>query len=284
MTSKIFRRKRNIVCLAILFILLSLCLGADRFASQSYSMPSAHRVLLSPNAINWMGTDGLGRDLFSRLLHGGQISLTVALLTALISTLIGAIYGGISGLAGGRVDRMMMKGIELIMSIPTLLLMILISVFLQESAWLATSHWRSLIGLTVALIVVNWMQPARLVRGQILSLKSEDFIEAAQAMGASPQRILFRHLMPNLAGPLLVLLAFHIPGNILYESFLSFIGLGVQSPQTSWGLLVAEGWAELRYHPHLILFPALFLTATTVSFNLLGDGLSDVLQSRPDEM
>lgn len=225
---------------------------------------------LSLNMRNPFGTDQLGRDVLVRQMYGARISLMVAAAAVLTNFVIGVIYGGISGLLGGRVDAVMMRFVEIVATIPLTLYVILMMVVLQSG----------LLSVVLAIGTVYWVDMARVVRGQILTLKSQDYVAAARTMGASTSRILFKHLLPNAFGPILVTLTMLIPSAIFIESFMSFIGLGVTPPQASWGTLTSEAVETLRAYPHQLLFPAVAISLTMLAFNFLGDGLRDALDPR----
>lgn len=225
---------------------------------------------LSWNKRNPFGTDQLGRDVLVRQLFGARISLLVAAAAVLTNFVIGVVYGGISGLLGGRVDAVMMRIVEIVATIPLTLYVILMMVVLQSG----------LLSVVLAIGTVYWVDMARIVRGQILTLKSQDYVAAARTMGASTPRILFKHLLPNAFGPILVTLTMLIPSAIFIESFMSFIGLGVTPPQASWGTLTSEAVETLRAYPHQLFFPAVAISLTMLAFNFLGDGLRDALDPR----
>jgi oligopeptide transport system permease protein len=216
------------------------------------------------------GTDGLGRDLFVRTLEGGRISLLVGMVATFVSLLIGVSYGAVSGYLGGRVDQVMMRIVDILYALPFMFLVILLMVFFG----------RNIVLIFVAIGAINWLDMARIVRGQTLSLKNREFIEAARAGGVTTARIIRRHIVPNLLGVVAIYVTLTIPQVILVESFLSFLGLGVQEPMTSWGALVNEGAQEMENAPWMLLFPASFLTITLFCFNFLGDGLRDALDPR----
>jgi oligopeptide transport system permease protein len=235
----------------------------------AYDQTSAD-LLCAPSMVHPMGTDELGRDLLSRVVYGSRLSISIGLTIALVAFVIGTIYGSISGFFGGKVDNVMMRGVDIAYSMPDLLVMILVGVLIG----------RGTSGILIALSLVSWMGTARLVRAQFLQLQHEEFIEAARAAGQSGLLIVLKHLLPNSLGPIIVALTFTIPSAILSESTLSFIGLGLSPPACSWGTLASDGWRALRTHPHLIFVPSLFIFITVLSFNFLGDGLRDVLDPR----
>jgi len=232
--------------------------------------PAAQDLALGaagPSAAHWFGTDELGRDLLARVVHGGRISMLIGLAATLVSLVIGVSYGAVAGYRGGRVDEAMMRFVDILYSLPYIFLVILLLVFFS----------RSIVMLFVALGLVQWLTMARIVRGQVLSLKQQSFVEAARALGATDASIVFRHIVPNTLGPVIVYTTLTVPAIVLQEAFLSFLGLGVQPPNASWGTLVAEGARVLALFPWLVLFPGLALSITLLCFNFLGDGLRDAI-------
>jgi oligopeptide transport system permease protein len=239
------------------------------------SMARADGVALAPGGWQWnmsnlFGTDQLGRDMLARQLYGARISLTVAAVATLVNFFIGVFYGGIAGYLGGRVDTLMMRFVEIISTIPLTLYVILIMVVFNSGFF----------SVIIAIGSVYWVDMARIVRGQILTLKQQDYVAAARTMGASTGRILTRHLLPNSVGPILVALTMLIPSAIFIESFMSFIGLGVTPPEASWGTLTSEAVETLRAYPYQMFFPAAAISLTMFAFNFLGDGLRDALDPR----
>jgi oligopeptide transport system permease protein len=235
--------------------------------------PDFAAVREAPSLAHPFGTDGLGRDMFTRIIYGGRVSLGVAFVGSLTAMLIGLTYGSISGYLGGWADDLMMRFVDLMYGFPTLLFIILLMLIIPPNA----SAGLIMVGLFVSLGVVSWLGTARLVRGQFLSLREQDFVVAARALGAAPGRIIMRYLLPNSLGPVIVSLTLSIPGLILTESTLSFIGLGVKNPVPSWGGMLSDGWRAMRADPHLAVFPALAITITMLAFNFFGDGLRDAL-------
>ncbi len=269
------RLLRNRMAMAgLLFIVLMLfCfITADFLPPYSYRTADYDNTRVGPQINHLFGTDKMGRDVFSRIWWGTRVSLTVAVVGSLTSLIIGITYGSIAGYLGGQVDNLMMRFVDVMYGFPTLLFIILIMVVLPSD-----SAIQGMINIFIAIGVVGWMGMARLIRGQFLSLREKEFVLAAQMLGAGPARIISRHLLPNSLGPAIVTLTLGIPGLILTESTLSFIGLGVPPPYPSWGQMLSEGWRGLRASPHLTVFPGLMITLTMLAFNFLGDGLRDAL-------
>lgn len=272
------RLKKNKVAVASSWIIVVTCLVglfAEWIAPHPFDEQYIDHILQSPNSQFWLGTDNLGRDLLSRLIYGARMSMAVGILTAIISLIFGTLYGSISGWIGGRVDSLMMRFIDILYSIPTLVLLILMKVIFDSIVLFENPELRALTGILAALSVVGWVTLARVVRGQVLQVKQMAYVESARALGAKGMWIVIRHVFPNILGPVVVLLTFQIPSNILYESFLSFLGLGLQPPYSSWGVLANEGWKSLRTYPHLMIAPGVALFVTMLAFNLFGDGLRD---------
>jgi len=285
------RLARNRWAMASLTLILFLCAtaaAAPWVAPYSYEEIDASAKIEPPSVTHLMGTDFLGRDLLSRMIFGARVSLSVAFASTLISLVLGTAYGALSGYAGGRLDNLLMRLADMVYSFPDLLLIILINAVISRE-WL--DHALSLTGLgflerwlnadnlalLLALSLVSWVYVARLIRGEVLRIREETFVEAARALGVGRAGIVARHILPNTWGPLIVTLTFRIPVVILAESTLSFIGLGIQPPKSSWGTLAADGWIAMRFYPHLILFPSLAIFLSMLAFNFLGDGLRDAL-------
>jgi oligopeptide transport system permease protein len=243
---------------------------APLVAPYSYETQDTLNALATPSFSHLMGTDRLGRDLFSRIIYGARVSLFIGVLTTLLALLIGTIYGSISGYVGGRTDNLMMRFVDIVFALPDMLMIILITVMMGQGV----------IGMFIALTLVSWVTIARLVRGEVLRLKEQAYVEAARALGANSLRILVREILPNILGLMVVTLTFRIPVAILAESTLSFIGLGIAPPFSSWGTLANEGWKAIKFYPHLILFPSLAIFLTILSFNFLGDWYRDYLDPR----
>jgi ABC-type dipeptide/oligopeptide/nickel transport systems, permease components len=223
-----------------------------------------------PSAAHWFGTDKFGRDILVRVCYGARISLTVGLVAAAVNMIIGVIYGGISGYFGGRVDMVMMRIVDILIGLPSLLYIILIMMFLGNTVQ----------SILIALCLTYWIGTARMVRTQVLSLKNQEYALAAKVLGASDTRIIFRHLIPNSMGPIIVTVTYLIPQAIFSEAFLSFLGIGIQIPKASWGTLVNDAIPTLFTQPYQMLFPAVAISVTIFALNFIGDGLRDALDPR----
>jgi oligopeptide transport system permease protein len=273
--------KKNKLAVAGLIFIIVLAIasyGAPLFAPYSYDegpldFSDARIPPRFPDHL--MGTDKYSWDVLSRILYGGQVSLTVGIIGALTALIIGATYGAISGYMGGRVDNGMMRMVDVLYGFPTLLFVILIMVVLP-----AENFIQDMTNIFIAIGIVSWMGMARLVRGQFLALREKEFVDAARMVGVRPMTIIFRHLLPNSIGPAIVWLTLTIPTLILTEAILSFIGLGVRPPFPSWGQMISEAWRGMQSSPHLVIFPGLAIVLTMLAFNFLGDGLRDALDPR----
>ena len=237
---------------------------------QSYFAQDLGLGATPPSVQHWLGTDTLGRDLFARLLYGGRISLAVGLCATGVALTIGVLYGTVSGFLGGKVDALMMRIVDVIFALPFTVFVILLMVLFGQRFVL----------LFAAIGAVQWLTMARIVRGQVLSLRRMEFIEAAEALGLSKARIIFRHMIPNALGPIIVYATLTVPSVMLLEAFLSFLGLGVQPPMSSWGVLIKEGAETMEEFPWLLIYPGLALALSLFSLNFLGDGLRDALDPR----
>jgi oligopeptide transport system permease protein len=292
------RRNHLAVFGGITIIVLSLlCVIGPWFSPYSYEETNLNNAFSHPSLHNWLGTDNLGRDLFIRLLYGGRISLMVGLVATFVALTIGVVYGAVSGYVGGKIDRVMMRIVDIMYALPFTIFVILLTVMLdkpvkQLNEWMknvAVGDWHPLSEfsgaaqiflLFAAIGAVEWLTMARIVRSQIMSLKRMEFIEAARSLGFSTPRIIFRHMIPNILGPIIVYTTLTIPGVMLLEAFLSFLGLGVQPPMSSWGVLIKDGSQSMEEYPWLLMFPGIVFSLTLFSLNFLGDGLRDALDVR----
>ncbi|MEQ1879214.1 MAG: ABC transporter permease [Bdellovibrionia bacterium] len=253
---------------------------APLIAPYSFEEQNIGRLLLSPDWVNLLGTDSLGRDMLSRIIYGARMSMAVAYLTSIVSLILGLIYGAIAGWFGGRVDRLLMRFVDILNTLPEIVLLILVKVIFDSLALFENPEIKALFGMFLALSITGWLSMARLVRGQVLQARELLFVEAATALGVPASRILTRHIFPNILGPIIVTLTFQIASAVLLESFLSFIGLGLQPPFSSWGVLASEGWKSLKTFPHLMIYPGIAIFLTMLAFNLFGDGLRDAFDPK----
>ena len=280
---KIIENKLMFSC-GFFIILVGICaLFAPLIAPYSFYEQFPEKALSPPSWKHWLGTDHLGRDLLSRIIYGSRMSMAVGFFTSVISAILGLSYGLFSGWQGGLTDRILMRFIDIMFSIPTLVLLILVKVLFDSFVVIPYPEFKALAGTLVALSLVSWAFLARVVRGQVLQVKENLFVTSAISQGASSLRIAFRHILPNIVTPVIILLTFQIPSNILFESMLSFLGLGLQPPFSSWGVLVDEGWRSISTYPRLIVAPGLMLFLTMMAFNLLGDGLRDVFDPKMED-
>lgn len=287
------RLKSNKVAIGGLIVIILVFLAAiigPMLSPYSYSQINEGRENLAPTAQHIFGTDSLGRDLFTRTMIGARISLAVGLVAAAMISIIGITYGAISGFFGGWVDNIMMRIVDVIYSVPTILIVILLQVVLKEplSKFLASDYVPEfmsglgvgLISIFVVLALLYWVDMARIVRGQVLSIKEQEYVMAAKVLGASNKNIIFKHLIPNCIGQIIVIATLKIPEAIFAESFLSFIGLGVSSPMASLGSLSQTALKGIYSYPYMLIFPAATISLIILSFNLFGDGLRDALDPR----
>ncbi len=267
---RFMRNKAAMVSLFILTLMTLAVIFLPMFAQYAFDDTDWYAMHAAPSAEHWFGTDSLGRDLYVRTLMGGRISLMVGVLGAFVAVLIGTLYGATSGFIGGRVDRVMMCVLEILYAVPFMFLVIV----------LVTFFGRNIVLIFVAIGAIAWLDMARIVRGQTLSLRSKEFIEAAHVSGVSNWKIITRHIVPNVLGIVAVYSTLLIPSMILTESFLSFLGLGVQEPMTSWGALLQEGSQTMEVAIWQLIFPAIFMVVTLFCFNYVGDGLRDALDPK----
>jgi len=254
----------------VLVALAFACAFGPVLSAYSYEEQNLANSFAPPGAVHWFGTDQLGRDLLVRLCYGGRISLGVGLCATFVALTIGVVYGAVAGYVGGRTDAVMMRLVDIIYALPFTIFVILLMVFLG----------RNIVLLFVAIGAVEWLTMARIVRGQVMALKKMEFIEAARALGYGNRRIIFRHLLPNILGPVIVYTTLTIPAVMLLEAFLSFLGLGVQPPMSSWGTLIKDGAEKMEEYWWLLIFPGTLFSLTLFSLNFLGDGLRDALDVR----
>lgn len=266
--------KPALAALVVLALIVLLTLFGPMLSPYAYDQPDWSRILSAPGFAggHLFGTDALGRDLFVRVLDGGRVSLMVGVVTAFVSLVIGVTYGATAGFLGGRADAAMMRIVDILYAMPFLFFVILLMVVFG----------RNMILIFIAIGAVNWLDMARIVRGQTLALKQREFVDAARAGGVSTFGIIRRHIVPNVTGVVAVYATLAIPQTILIEAFLSFLGLGVQAPHTSWGALVSDGARQLEASWWLLIFPAAFLAVTLLCFNFIGDGLRDALDPKAD--
>jgi oligopeptide transport system permease protein len=278
---RLFRNRAAMASIILLSIVTLMALLAPLLSAYAYNEINYDIVACAPNwwpgqaacnagGTHWFGTDAVGRDLFVRVLYGARVSLAVGLVATLVSLLIGVIYGATAGYLGGRVDNLMMRIVDILYSLPFIFFVIILMVLFDRNFFL----------LFVAIGAVEWLTMARIVRGQTLSIKQKEFIEAARAGGVGPFAIIRRHVIPNVVGPVVVYVTLTVPGVILTESFLSFLGLGIQEPLTSWGVLISDGANQMETAPWLLIFPSLFMAVTLFCFNFIGDGLRDALDPK----
>lgn len=267
------RLKRNRLalfglCVLTTFVIIALL--TPWIAPYDYAAQNLDLGASPPSAAHWLGTDVFGRDLLTQIMYGGRISLAVGVIATSVALLIGVTWGAIAGYAGGRVDALMMRLVDILYALPFMIFIVLLMVVFG----------RNLILLFLAIGAVEWLTMARIMRSQVQSLRQQEFVEAAISIGLPAHTIIRRHLIPNALGPIIVYTTLTIPSVMLLEAFLSFLGLGVQPPQTSWGLLISYGAETMEEYPWLLLFPGLALTLTLFSLNFLGDGLRDALDVR----
>lgn len=254
----------------LLTILVFMAIFGPYMTGYDYASNDLMNTNKPPSADHWFGTDDLGRDVFTRTWEGARISLFIGVMAAIIDFAIGVFWGGLSGYKGGRTDELMMRTADILYGVPYLLLVILLMVVLGQS--LGT--------MILAMTITGWINMSRIVRGQVLSLKNQEYVLASRTLGASLPRIMGRHLIPNTMGPILVTMTLTVPSAIFTEAFLSYLGLGLTPPLASWGTMASEGLPAIKYYPWRLFFPATFICLTIFAFNVIGDGLRDALDPR----
>jgi oligopeptide transport system permease protein len=288
---QLLKNKVAVISGIYIIILILMAIFAPLLAPSHFAEGSLIDNYAKPGTDYLFGADFMGRDILSRTIYGTRVSLLVAIVAATVSLIVGVTYGLISGFFGGRVDEIMMRIVDFLYGMPVLIFVILLQVYFKALSrqggtgfvgYLVELNNQAggLLFLFIAIGLLNWLMMARIARGQVLSIKQKEFIEASQAVGAGNQRIISKHLLPNILGPCIVQETLMIPGYILLEAFLSFIGLGVNAPTPSWGIMLQEGYQALRSNPHVLVPPAIALTVTMLAFNFLGDGLRDALDPR----
>ena len=269
---RFFRNKAAVISLCVLIIICLACVIGPWVLPHAFDSADWDAMSIPPSMANshFWGTDDAGRDLLVRCMVGGRISLTVGVLATISSVTLGILWGAIAGFVGGKVDAFMMRIVDMMYAIPYLLIAILLVTILGREFYL----------VVLTITVFSWMDMARVVRGQTLSLRSREYVEAARAIGVSTPSIIFRHIVPNLLGVVVIYTTVTVPGVILTESALSFLGLGIQEPMTSWGVLIYDGAKTMEASPWILLFPAALLSTTLYCFNFIGDGLRDALDPK----
>ncbi|AGX03455.1 MULTISPECIES: ABC transporter permease [Bacillaceae] len=269
-TLRFRKNKLAMFGIVLLAILVFMAIFGPYMTPYDYASNDLGNKNQSPSSEHWFGTDDLGRDVFARTWEGARISLFIGLAAALIDLFIGVLWGGIAGFKGGRTDEYMMRAADVLYGIPYLLLVILLMVVLGQSVGT----------MILAMTITGWINMSRIVRGQVLSLKNQEYVLASRTLGANVSRIMFKHLIPNTMGPILVTMTLTVPSAIFTEAFLSYLGLGLTPPVASWGTMANDGLPALRYYPWRLFFPATFICLTIFAFNVIGDGLRDALDPR----
>jgi len=254
----------------VLVIMVVVAILTPWIAPYGYETQNLDLGATPPSATHWLGTDIFGRDLLTQILYGGRISLAVGFIATAVALVIGVTWGAVAGYVGGRIDSVMMRFVDILYALPFMIFIILLMVVFG----------RNILLLFLAIGAVEWLTMARIMRTQVQSLRQQEFVEAAVSLGLPPSAIIFKHIIPNALGPIIVYTTLTIPSVMLLEAFLSFLGLGIQPPQTSWGLLISYGAETMEEYPWLLIFPGLALTITLFSLNFLGDGLRDALDVR----
>ena len=268
--SRLLKNKMAVVGLIYLIFQTLVAVFAPWLARFPFDETNLALGSVPPDLVHFFGTDDLGRDMFTRVIYGSRISLMVGILATAVSVVIGVFYGAVSGYVGGRTDEIMMRILEILYSLPFIFFVIILMVLFGRNIYL----------LFVALGLIEWLTMARIVRGQVVSLKKMEYIDAARSMGVSHLKIISKHLIPNVLGTVIIYVTLTVPGVILEEAFLSFLGLGVQEPMSSWGTLISDGVAAMQTYPWMLIFPCVTLMLTLLALNFLGDGLRDALDPR----
>ena len=255
---------------SVLLFMIVVALLTPWIAPYSYEAQNLDLGASSPSAAHWLGTDIFGRDVLTQIMYGGRISLAVGFIATAVALLIGVTWGAVAGYVGGRVDAVMMRLVDILYALPFMIFIVLLMVVFG----------RNILLLFLAIGAVEWLTMARIMRSQVQSLRQQEFVEAAVSVGLSPAAIIRKHVVPNALGPIIVYTTLTIPSVMLLEAFLSFLGLGIQPPATSWGLLISYGAETMEEYPWLLIFPGCALTLTLFSLNFLGDGLRDALDVR----
>lgn len=267
---RLVRSRITVAAMVLLGLMVLACVAGPWFSPYGPNDQNLDLRATAPGVSHWLGTDPLGRDLATRILHGGRISLLVGVLATGVAAVIGVGYGLVAGLAGRRTDALMMRIVDVLYAFPFITFVILLVVIFG----------RQFVLIFVAIGAVEWLTMARVVRGQVLSLKKLEYVQAARAAGAGFSRILLRHMLPNVMGPVIIYASLTVPGVMLLEATLSFLGLGIQPPDASWGVLISEGAASMAVHPWMLIGPGAFFMLTLLALNLIGDGLRDALDPK----
>jgi oligopeptide transport system permease protein len=249
--------------------LIFLSVFVERLSGVPFDHQDTEKILMSPGAEHWFGTDSLGRDLFTRVFYGARVSLFVAIFSSSLTMFLGILFGALAGWFEGWSERFLIRSLDVLQAVPSFLLVSILCLFLQGVFNVGDFNVRTLLSLGVSISLVHWFNIAKITRGQTRQIKAQSYVEAARALGATPLRIFRKHILPNMQGTLWALFVMQIPASILYESMISFVGYGLQPPQVSWGILLQEGWRSLSQFPHLLLLPALVLFLTVLSFHLI---------------
>lgn len=265
-------RKNKMALTGLIYLIFTIlaAIFAPLLAPFPYDETDLMLGAVAPDSVHWLGTDDLGRDMFTRILYGSRVSLAVGVLATIVSMIIGVTYGALSGYVGGRLDGLMMRGLEVLYAMPFTFFVIILMVIFGRNIYL----------MFIALGAIQWLPMARIVRGQVVSLKNMEYIEAARSIGVNHWKIIFNHIIPNTMGPVIIYVTLTVPVVILEEAFLSFLGLGVQEPMSSWGTLISGGVGAMEPYPWMIIYPCLTLMLTLLALNFLGDGLREALDPK----